>query len=712
MSKQTLGLTLVIAAVLFTAPSLFAESFAQVQVTGDSVGKSAILTVKNSPDTTVKTFSAWLDSGDFRSYKTGNDWTASLNPAGILTFTAPIPLEFGASVQFGMTADTDNFKINWNAFDTNGDLVGSGIIISKEQPDSTTPPSDGDVSGDDDTKGAISDSASFRIVPERPNVGGSIRIIADGIAPKERVDFYIESQLVGTYTTSSDGQILETARIPENLRADRTNFILLDSQNNRKDLSIRLGSVKAETSQYTIKGITISGPVDVKTSEIAEFQGTALQNSHIVVTVSRPDLLVLESKIIEASVSGKWTHNVLVPSDMPEGAYTIQATNGYATESRLFTVDDARIIDIAPTLTQFEPGNVMTFTGTVQPGYVVGAMITDPIDNEVYSETIEPDLDGNILIEFVTTHFDQEGTYTLHITQNSNTAVIFGGLGEPATEGIEIHIDKINYRSSESINAIIEGSPKSAITIIVLDSADRKKLNDPKVIGSSGRLNYLLDLSEYPTGVYTLIVTKGGIEKEAIFGVNIGYGTGIIDIKTTKSEYVRGSDILVLGKIDTNTPVLMDLSLLDPNGVVVKTKQVFSGGSSTNDRISDNTFRVPTDAIFGTWALKAQSGDTNVGTAEFKVIEVMESGAQISVEKQIIGIEPKLVISGSDIPNLSKIHIKITTLDEKIVFDDFEWPVESGKFMDIWDQNLDYLNPGTYLVVTELSETGIQFTVP
>ena len=130
------------------------------------------------------------------------------------------------------------------------------------------------------------------------------------------------------------------------------------------------------------------------------------------------------------------------------------------------------------------------------------------------------------------------------------------------------------------------------------------------------------------------------------------------------------------------------------------------------DTISDNTFRVPTDAIFGTWALKAQSGDTNVGTAEFKVIEVMESGAQISVEKQIIGIEPKLVISGSDIPNLSKIHIKITTLDEKIVFDDFEWPVESGKFMDIWDQNLDYLNPGTYLVVTELSETGIQFTVP
>ena len=51
-----------------------------------------------------------------------------------------------------------------------------------------------------------------------------------------------------------------------------------------------------------------------------------------------------------------------------------------------------------------------------------------------------------------------------------------------------------------------------------------------------------------------MIVTKGGIEKEAIFGVNIAYGTGAITIKTTKSEYIPGSDILVLGNVDTNTP--------------------------------------------------------------------------------------------------------------------------------------------------------------
>ena len=190
-------MALITAAILFAAPSILTESFAQVQVTADSVGKSAILTVKNSPDTTVQTFSIWLDSGDFRSYKTGNDWMTSLNPAGILTFAAPSPLESGASVQFGMTADTGNFRINWNAFDANGALVGSGVIIADEPLEISPPPDEddqGEASTDPQSKGVISDSTSFRIVPERPNVGGSIRIVADGITPDQSVDFYIESQ--------------------------------------------------------------------------------------------------------------------------------------------------------------------------------------------------------------------------------------------------------------------------------------------------------------------------------------------------------------------------------------------------------------------------------------------------------------------------------------------------------------------------------------
>ncbi len=704
MSKQTFGLALVITIILFAAPSVFVESFAQVQVTGDLVGKSAILTVKNSPGTTIQTFSVWLDPGDFRSYKTGNDWTASLNPAGILTFVAPVPLESGASAQFGMTVDSDDFQINWNAFDTNGNVVGSGIIIADKPAEPTPPTPDNPIP----QRGAIADSTSFRIVPERPNVGASIRIVADGISPGESVDFYIESQLVGTYTASENGKILETARIPENIGADRTNFVLLDSQDNRKDLSIRLGTAKTKITPNAIESIMILGPVDVKTSEIAEFHGTALQNSYIVITVFGPDLVTLESKIIETSVSGNWKHNVLVPSVMTAGSYTIQATNGRTTESRLFTVDDTRIIDISSTLLQFEPGDVMTFTGKVLPGHAIDVTITDPRGSEVYSEIIEPDLEGNVRIEFPTKHSDLEGTYTLHISQNSERAIVFGGLGELPTKGIELHLDKINYRSSESVNVIIEGNP-GKVTIIVLDSDNRNKPEESRTIGSNGRLNHLLDLGDYTTGVYTMIVTKGNIEKEAIFGVNIGYGTGLVTVKTTKSEYIPGSDILVLGNIETNTPVLLDLSLLDPDGTVIKTKQVFSGDSSINGKISDDTFRIPTDATFGTWTLKAQSGATNVGVAEFKVIEAMESGAQITVT---VRDNNTLEIRGKNIPNLDIIHFVISTIDGEPLGDEFNATVQSGKFTTIWEKSLGVLKPGTYLVMTELSKNGIQFIVP
>ena len=107
MSKQTLRLALITAAILFAAPSVLAESFAEVQVTADSVGKSAILTVKTSQDTTVQTFSIWLDSGDFRSYKTGNDWAVPRVRAltGYNYICTHLPLDtLWCNYQFGMTA--------------------------------------------------------------------------------------------------------------------------------------------------------------------------------------------------------------------------------------------------------------------------------------------------------------------------------------------------------------------------------------------------------------------------------------------------------------------------------------------------------------------------------------------------------------------------------------------------------------------------------
>ena len=46
------------------------------------------------------------------------------------------------------------------------------------------------------------------------------------------------------------------------------------------------------------------------------------------------------------------------------------------------------------------------------------------------------------------------------------------------------------------------------------------------------------------------------------------------------------------------------MSLLDPNGIVIKSKADNSEGIDPKGKISDDTFRVPTDAILGRWTAK------------------------------------------------------------------------------------------------------------
>ncbi|MDI1495371.1 MAG: MG2 domain protein [Cenarchaeum symbiont of Oopsacas minuta] len=702
MSQRMFGLVLATTVVLFAVPSV-SESWAQVEVSSESIDTSVILTVENSDGVPIRSFSIWLDSGDFRSYKINNNWIASINPAGILTFTAATVLEPNTSIQFGIHTDSEYFKINWNAFDINGNTVGSGVILDERPVEPVTPP---DIDDEQLLKdNAITNYTELRIVPERPNVGGTIRIVASGLVSGESVDFYIDTKFIGTYTASNDGRILDTAHIPNDIKADRTNFIIIDSQDNRKDLSIRLGTANTETPKDDIQNILIFGPTEVLPSKITEFSGTAKQNSYIVVTVLTSESIPLESKIIETNSIGEWIHNVLVQSDLPTGSYMIKATDGRITESRLFTVSDVQVINIAPTLLKFKPGDVMAFTGTVHPDYPVEVIITDPRNNEVYSDVVLPDSNGNVRIEFTTTHSDPEGTYALLVSQNSITAVILGGLGEFAKESIVLHLDKINYRSSESVNAFIDAKPNSHISIIVLDNSNREKFEDHVTIGPSGKLNYPLDLGGYPSGVYTMIATKATTETEVNFGVNIVYGTGLITIMTTKSTYVQGSEIFVLGDIETTTQVLLDLSLLDSDGNIVRTKQIFSGSGSLNGKISDNTFRIPPNAVTGQWTIRAQSGEANIGDAVFNVVAAMNTDTQIYATVLNDNI---LRITGVNIPDLQSVQLIIYTTTGESLHELDAQVISSGTFETYWDIPAG-LPSGSYIVKIDSLESETQF---
>jgi len=73
----------------------------------------------------------------------------------------------------------------------------------------------------------------------------------------------------------------------------------------------------------------------------------------------------------------------------------------------------------------------------------------------------------------------------------------------------------------------------------------------------------------------------------------------------------------------------LQIILYDPDGNEVKVEETFS---DKNGKISDSSFRIPSNAKSGMWTISAKSGQ-NLDTIEIEVLTTLFEGIQISVEK-------------------------------------------------------------------------------
>jgi len=155
-----------------------------------------------------------------------------------------------------------------------------------------------------------------------------------------------------------------------------------------------------------------------------------------------------------------------------------------------------------------------------------------------------------------------------------------------------------------------------------------------------GRGSYELDLTGYPSGVYTAVISKGNSQNAEIFTVGLQTGSGEIKINTTKEGYLPGDSILLLG--DTGENILLTVTLMDSDGNIIKEKETFS---NKNGKISESSFRIPSDAKQGTWKFNAKSG-SNFHTIEIEVLATLEEGMVISVEEgiDVAGVGKTIVI--------------------------------------------------------------------
>lgn len=652
-----LAIVLVSSLALFTLP--YASAAENIDAKSIAFEETTIIEFTNESNIPVNTFRIWLGSDfDFKSFKTEKGWTGEKTPQGVIIFTSSEDVEFGDSVKFGIKTNKEKPGINWKALDNKENEIDIGKALAGELKPVDTPdetPSN--------TDGILADS-TFRIIPERPNVGSTIRVTGSNFAPVQEFSFYIDDKKLDSFVTNDAGSFMMTTKIPEKIESDRVNFLVKDSSGNERKISLRLGEgkdrVTTENVKLTIKGIS---PM-IYRGESLEISGTAQPTTAVTVKISNPDGNVITSHSAEVNSKGNWelSKPIVVPSDAPLGDYKAEITDGKQTKLLTYTVDTDKTIIISPTKTKFELGDILSFNGTAKPNIPIELSLKDPRGKEIYSDIIQVGEDGKVLFEYQTDNNSIKGTYSVTAKQETEQEFSYGGLGVRPEVPVNISFDRLNYKNTETANIVLSGKSSEVVSLLIIDPSDNPKGTAESIkIGPEGTANFELDLKGYSSGVYTAVASKGNAKSSATFTVGLQIGSGAIDINTTKIDYEPGDSVLILGKTSAN--VLLKVQLIDPSGNIVKEEQTYS---DRDGRISEGGFRIPTDAIPGKWVVKATSG-SNFDTTELNVTAVQQEGMVVYVEEGQnypgVGNSINIIILGAS----QTVEIDIVSSDGEIV---------------------------------------------
>ena len=687
-----LSIVLLFSITLIIFPSnAYAE---EITVKSIALDETTILELTNDSKDNINTLRIWLGNDfNFKSFKTEKGWIGEKTPQGVIIFTSSELIKPGESVKFGVKTDKPNPGINWKALDSEDKQVKTGMSIADKLP--TIDKNQNSNQNLENTGESMSVESTFRIIPEKPNAGSTIRVTGDNFGATQEFDFYIDTKKIGTFETDESGHFMTTMEIPGDQKTDRVDFKIKDKEGEEKKLSLRIGDngnqiPESDNIPLTIKGL----PEIIHRGDFLEISGTAQTGSAITSTVRNSEGEIVVTRTAEVDRVGNWElpEPVIVPLDIPFGKYTATISDGREEIKKSWTVESDKKIIITPINLKFEQGEIMKFNGTALPNKSIEIILEDPLGKEIVSDIIKVDDSGVIEFEFPTTQNTPEGTYTLIATQEKHKEFTYAGIGQLPTIPVNLEFDKLSYKSGETAIITLSGKASEIISLLIVDPSD-KPIEDATSITlqPDGRGTHSIDLKGYSAGVYTAVISKGSTQSTEVFTVGLLTGSGEIKINTTKTEYHSGDSILILG--DTSPNVLLTLTMIDPNGDEIKIKETFSDKSG---KISESSFRVPSDAKSGTWKINAKSG-SNFANTEIQVIAVVQEGMVVQVE------------DGQDIPGFGKtinIHVfggKQTVVIEIIaedgeIIEELSFPASNdGEINQPWIIPRD-TEPGTYTI--------------
>jgi len=253
-----------------------------VTAESSSFEKTTIIEFENNSDAKIKTVRMWL-TGDFnfKSFKTENGWTGKKNPQGVIVFTTSKPLENAEKVKIGIKSDKANPGINWKALGRNDQVIGSALTfvsktITSESVQEPIKP----------TAVGVFEKSVFKIIPDKPKVGASIRVAGDNFGLIQTLSFYINEEKIDTFETDEYGSFIFTTKIPDSQSVGRVNFIVKDFVQAEKIVSLVIREANDRMNPDEEVRLTIAGLAETLfRGERVAVSGSATPDSVITATV-------------------------------------------------------------------------------------------------------------------------------------------------------------------------------------------------------------------------------------------------------------------------------------------------------------------------------------------------------------------------------------------------------------------------------------------
>jgi hypothetical protein len=616
------------------------EAYAdEINVVSIGLDETAIITATNNSDKEIKSFRVWLgEEFNFESFKTEKGWTGEKNQQGVIIFTSSKTVKLNELVKFGLKTDKINPVINWKALDQENKIIDTGVIkLSKLSEVEQN--LDIELNENYDNNGiSIFSESTFRVIPDKPNAGSTIRITGEQFSVLQKFDFYIDNKKIGNLTTDKNGNFITTMQIPIIEKEGNLDFKITGYDGIEKTIPVEVGKkkniiLKDENIKLAIKEV----PQTAEQGESLEIEGNGQPESSIIVKIINPDEIITNIRIVKVDSTGAWklTNPIDIPFDAIFGEYTLMVSDTVSDGENIikkWSVGTNKIIVINPEKIKFDAGELIVFTGTATPNIPLELILEDSFGDEIVSEVLEISDSGIVEFEYQTIeNEDKEGTWTLIATQKNNKEFIYVGYDVLPTIPVNIKFDKSNYKITEKAVISLAGGASDKLSLIIITPSGNVSGKDIIIeLESNGTGKYNLDLSGYVSGIYTAVVKKGGSQNSENFAVGTLTGSGEINAKVTHTEYNQGERLLLLGST-VNSNSLLTATLIDPNGTETKSIEIVS---NSEGMFSEERLKIPRDGEIGIWQIDVSSG-SNRDKVEFNVFSSTTEGMSIKISEKV-----------------------------------------------------------------------------